>query len=219
MRIQYQEALDNFLDDLSLLGNSATESMHKAVKAFRERDKELAHEIISDDLRINALTVEIEQEAYRLIALQQPVASDLRKIFAILLASTDFERMADHATSIAKAVIRRSDDAQGIEVADSIIERMAEIVGTMMTDSITAFVKENNLEARQIAQRDMQVDALFKQMHLELPSLITGNQETTSVGIGYLGIASNLERIGDYVTNICERIVFVESGEIVDLNT
>lgn len=219
MRIQYQEALDSFLDDLSLLGNSATESMHKAVKAFKERDKELAHELFSDDLRINALTVDIEQEAYRLIALQQPVATDLRKIFATLLASTDFERMADHATSIAKAVIRRSDDALEIEVADNIIQKMAEIVGTMMTDAITAFVEKDHVKAREIAQRDMQVDALFKQMHIEIPGLIAGSEEATATGIGYLGIASNLERIGDYVTNICERIVFVESGEIIDLNT
>lgn len=218
MRTLFQEELDKFLDQLSLLGNSTHEALHKAVKSFDERDLDLAHEVITNDLHINAMTLEIEQSAYRLIALQQPVAGDLRRIFAILMASSDFERLADHAVSIAKAVMRRSPDSPSIEKADEIILQMTEIVSSMLSDAIEAFVTKDDKKAMEVARRDVEVDTLLKRIYTEVPGFIEQNKEVVTAGIGYIGIASSLERMGDYVTNICERIVYVHTGEVIELN-
>ena len=218
MREAFQEELDKFLDKLIMLSNFANESLHKAIKAFDENDNELAHEVIADDLRINALSVEIERDAYRLIALQQPVTGDLRKIFTVFSANSDVERIADHATSVAKTVIRRNPDEEKIERLDDIVKQMGEIVQGMITDVIQAFVKGDVRAARKIADRDNELDALQQQIYGIAAQTMEFDTEVIIGGINYIGVANNLERIGDYVTNICERIVYLNSGDIVELN-
>lgn len=218
MREAFQEELDKFLDKLIMLSNSANESLHKAVKAFDENDKELAHDVITDDLRINALSVEIERDAYRLIALQQPVTGDLRKIFTVLLANSDVERLADHATSIAKAVIRRNPNEEKIERLDDIVRQMGELAQSMISDAIQAFVKGDVEAARNVAERDSDLDQLQQQAYGVAAKYMESDTEVVIGGINYIGVANNLERIGDYVTNICERIVYLNTGDIVELN-
>lgn len=218
MREAFQEELDKFLDKLIMLSNSANESLHKAVKAFDENDKELAHDVITDDLRINALSVEIERDAYRLIALQQPVTGDLRKIFTVLLANSDVERLADHATSIAKAVIRRNPNEEKIERLDDIVRQMGELAQSMISDAIQAFVKGDVEAARNVAERDSDLDQLQQQVYGVASKYMESDTEVVIGGINYIGVANNLERIGDYVTNICERIVYLNTGDIVELN-
>ncbi|MBG9978783.1 phosphate signaling complex protein PhoU [Ruoffia tabacinasalis] len=218
MREAFQEELDKFLDKLIMLSNFANESLHKAIKAFDENDNELAHEVISDDLRINALSVEIERDAYRLIALQQPVTGDLRKIFTVFSANSDVERIADHATSVAKTVIRRNPNEEKIERLDDIVKQMGEIAQGMITDVIQAFVNGDVRAARKIADRDNELDALQQQIYGIAAQTMEFDTEVIIGGINYIGVANNLERIGDYVTNICERIVYLHSGDIVELN-
>ncbi|AXY26568.1 phosphate transport system regulatory protein PhoU [Suicoccus acidiformans] len=218
MREAFNQDLAKFGDNLTRLGNASNESLHKAMQALNNHDKELAHEVVADDLRINALTAEIEQEAYRLIVLQQPVSEDLRRIFTILLASSDIERMADHAAKIARNVIRSQEKETEVSVFLDLVNRMAEITEEMITDVLDAYVDNNVEKARAIAQRDNQVDLLLKQVYQETAERMEKNTEVVSVGISYLNIAGSLERIGDYVTNICERIIYLNSGEIVELN-
>lgn len=218
MREAFQEELEKFLDKLIMLSNFANESLHKAIKAFDENDNELAHEVIADDLRINALSVEIERDAYLLIALQQPVTGDLRKIFTVFSANSDVERIADHATSVAKTVIRRNPNEEKIERLDDIVKQMGELAQEMITDVIQAFVKGDVRAARKIADRDNELDALQQQIYGIAAQTMEFDTEVIIGGINYIGVANNLERIGDYVTNICERIVYLNSGDIVELN-
>lgn len=218
MREAFQEELEKFLDKLIMLSNSANESLHKAMKAFEEDDNELAHEVITDDLRINALSVEIERDAYRLIVLQQPVTGDLRKIFTVFSANSDVERIADHATSIARTVIRRNPNEEKIERLDDIVKEMGEITQEMISDVIQAFVNGDVKQARKIAERDSELDEFQQQIYGIASRSMESDAEVIIGGINYIGVANNLERIGDYVTNICERIVYLNSGDIVELN-
>lgn len=214
----FEEELKSLFVHLTKLGIAANESVHKSIKAHNTNDKELAKELFADDLRINALTVEIEKEAYRIIALQQPVASDLRLVFTVLTASLDIERIADHAVSIGRAVIRRQETDQQVEQLNDVVNKMAETAQMMISDAMDAFVNRDAVTARKVALLDEVVDAGLKEIYNESARRMQKNTDMVPSGISYINIGNSLERIGDYVTNICERIVYLNTGEIVELN-
>lgn len=218
MRTVFEEELHKLLDDMTHLANAANESLHKAIQAYNDRDAALAHQLFADDLRINTQTIDIEQDAYRVIVLYQPVTDDLRKVFTILQASADLERMADHAVSIARAVIRRHEEMVGEDEIDAMIQKMANICGEMLTEAITAFREQDLDLARDIAARDNELDELLKEIYRVTTSRMETHSEIVNVGIDYINIGNNLERFGDYITNICERVVYLDTGSIVELN-
>lgn len=164
------------------------------------------------------MTVEIEKEAFRIIALQQPVSSDLRLVFTVLTSSLDIERIADHAVSIGRAVIRRKETEQHVDQLDEVVNRMAETAQTMISDAMDAFVNRDAETATKVALLDEIVDAGLKEIYHESAKRMQKNTEMVPSGISYINIGNSLERIGDYVTNICERIVYLNTGEIVELN-
>lgn len=218
MRKVFEEELKSLFIQLTKLGIAANESVHKSIKAHNTSDKELAKELFADDLRINALTVEIEKEAFRIIALQQPVSSDLRLVFTVLTSSLDIERIADHAVSIGRAVIRRKETDQHVDQLDEVVNRMAETAQTMISDAMDAFVNRDAETAKKVAMLDEIVDAGLKEIYHESAKRMQKNTEMVPSGISYINIGNSLERIGDYVTNICERIVYLNTGEIIELN-
>lgn len=221
MRKSFQNELEQYRDHLTYIANAANEAIYKAIQALNQHDQVLAEEVVNGDLKINTLAIQIEQEAYRIIALQQPVASDLRKVFAVLLASSDIERLADHASNIAGTVIRRQNIPMVREAAiDEIINQMADIVKVMLSDAIEAFIQEDATKAREVALRDNEVDRLLKEVYDQTNHLMLTHTDEDRIEIArdYVIIAKALERMGDYVTNICERIVYMESGEIVELD-
>lgn len=221
MRKSFQNELEQYRDHLTYIANAANEAIYKAIQSLNQHDQFLAEEVINGDLKINTLAIQIEQEAYRIIALQQPVASDLRKVFAVLLASSDIERLADHASNIAGTVIRRQNIPTVREAAiDEIINQMADIVKVMLSDAIEAFIQEDATKAREVALRDNEVDRLLKEVYDQTNHLMLTHTDEDRIEIArdYVIIAKALERMGDYVTNICERIVYMESGEIVELD-
>ena len=218
MRKVFDEELKSLFVHLTKLGIAANEAVNKSIKAHNTSDKELAKELFADDLKINALTVEIEKEAYRIIALQQPVASDLRLVFTVLTASLDIERIADHAVSIGRAVIRRKETDQQIDQLNDIVNRMAETSQTMISDAMDAFVNRDAETAKKVALQDEIVDAGLKEIYHESAKRMQKNTDMVPSGISYINIGNSLERIGDYVTNICERIVYLNTGEIIELN-
>ena len=218
MRSVYEQELKDLYVQLTSLGNAANESLHKAVTAYQNDDKELAHELFSDDLRINASTADIEKAAYRIIALQQPVAGDLRLIFTVLHCSQDIERIADHAVSIAKATMRLDENFKDAPQISQVLMEMAEKVQVMLTDAITAFMEQDSRGAKAIAERDEEVDALLSKLFKIVIKDMEEQSDVITSGVSYIGVARNLERIGDYVTNICERIVYLNTGEITELN-
>ncbi|HFI0463953.1 TPA: phosphate signaling complex protein PhoU [Streptococcus suis] len=218
MRPVFEQELNAVYQELTALANSANESLHKAVLAYQNDDKELAHELFTDDLRINASTADIEKSAYRIIALQQPVAKDLRLLFTVLYCSHDIERIADHAVSIARATLRMDDAFTSIESINEIISKMAKIVEEMLTNAINAFMDKDAKAARKIAEQDETIDLLLKELFQIAISNMESSTEFVNSGISYIGVGRNLERIADYITNICERIVYLTTGEFVELN-
>lgn len=218
MRLVFEQELNNIYQQLTALAHSANESLHKSVIAYQNDDKELAHELFTDDLRINASTADIEKLAYRIIALQQPVAKDLRLLFTVLYCSHDIERIADHAVSIARATLRIDEQFTSIDAINTIINKMSQIVEDMLTNAIIAFMDKDAKAAKKIAEQDETIDLLLKELFQIAISNMESSTEFVNAGISYIGVGRNLERIADYITNICERIVYLTTGEFVELN-
>ena len=218
MRQQYTTELQEFYDNLVHLGNTVNEIFHKSMLAYNNFDKVLAQEIIDNDVNINNLVVEVEGEAYRLIALQQPVTDDLRQIFTILLGSTDLERIADHASAIGKNVIRwNGEDKDVVEIRETVNE-MAKITQGMLEDVLNAIREQSDQNIQEIAKRDDEVDKLLKKLYKQAAKGMKNNPEIVNFGIGHLNVGKSIERIGDYVTNICERILYLTTGKMHELN-
>lgn len=217
MRTIFDQKLDELHRELLRLGLKVNEAISKSVDTFIELDKTKAHEIIKDDKEINDMEREIEQKSTELIAVQQPNASDLRKIIAVLRATSTLERMGDHAQNIAEATINIRGNKRDEEM-EAIIVEMFKKVRDMSKDILDAFVDFNVDKAIEIAKRDVEVDELYSELRKLTIKSMQQDPQTVSAGSDYAFIGMDLERIGDYVTNISENIVYLESGEVVDLN-
>lgn len=220
MREQYIHDLEAFSDKLAEQARAVFEHVHLAIQSFNQMDTTVAEKLKEADVMINQITSNIEKEAYRLIALQQPVAEDLRLIFTVMSISVDLERIGDHAVLIAKNVSRAYEDehAEKDTILSDIINRMAQLVFEMMNEALEAFAQKDSTNARMIAEKDELVDAGLKQLYNESSRRMESNRDSVNPGINYLAIGNSVERIGDYVTNICERIVYLTDATMIDLN-
>ena len=218
MRTVFDEKLAEIHRDLLELGVLVNRAITNAVKAFVNYDMELAEEIIENDLRINKKENEIDQKCSAIIALQQPNTSDLRRVIAVIRASSNLERMGDHAQNIAEATINIKEEKHKPEL-EEIIRSMGIQVIQMSSDIIDAFVDYDVEAAREIAQRDETVDNKYNLLRLTALETMREDPETVLAVSDYSFIGRDLERIGDYVTNIAEGIVYLDSGEVVDLGS
>lgn len=188
----------------------------QAVKALGERDEELAKEVIASDQTINQMQRDIEEACLRLIASQQPVARDLRLVFSMSTIASELERMADHAKGIAVLAQRLADQPLLKPLID--VPRMAEIGREMLMGEIDAFIRGDAEAARAVAQRDNEVDQLNDQVFRELLVFMMTDPRTITRATYLLWVAHNLERFADRATNIGERVVFLQTNAIVELN-
>lgn len=202
-------------DDLLRLGDLVSGALERSVESLMTRNGGLAQEVRADDERINDLYARIERAAMQLIATQQPMAGDLREIMAVFAIATDLERMGDYAKGIAGATLRVLDEAP---VVVNEIPRMAELVREILTAELQAFVLRDADEARRVARRDDEVDALYEQVYRRLIQVMTEDPQAVERASRLLWVAKSLERAADHVTNIGERIVFLATGEVVELN-
>lgn len=203
-------------DELLRLGSLVDSAIERALRALQTRDLALARQVIQDDQAINDLRYKIEEDCLALIATQQPAAVDLRTTVAILNIIIDLERMADHAAGIAEIVIRMGTEPLLKPLID--IPRMAQIDREMLRRSLDAFIAHDPDLAREVAQRDDEVDHLYNQIFRELLTFMIEDPKTITRATYLLWIAHNLERIGDQVTNISERVVFMTTGIVRELN-
>ncbi|EUJ45829.1 phosphate signaling complex protein PhoU [Listeria riparia] len=212
----FTEQLDELHQHLLEMGMLVNEAIYKAVKSLVNRDQELAENVIAGDRAINNMELALEQRSFELIALQQPVGIDLRKIVTVLKASSDLERIGDHAVSIAKTTILvgRSKVVKPIPE----IQEMGDIVKIMVHDVLKAYLAEDEEAAREIASRDTQVDKLQRVIYTKCIHFMQEDPDHLEEISYLLLVAQYLERIGDYVTNVCEWIVYLKSGEIEELN-
>lgn len=218
MRQSFEAELQDLHVHFSEMGMMVNEAIHKSVKAFINHDKELAREVIEEDNAINNREAELEETCFELIALQQPVTSDLRKIITVMKASADLERMGDHAVSISKSTIRVKGNKRVPEIEADIAELAAKVKDSVEA-VLEAYLKYDVEKAKEIAARD---DAIDQVAHLITEKCIEDMKRNPDLVIGasdYMLVVTYLERIGDYVTNICEWIVYHETGKVAELNT
>jgi phosphate transport system protein len=215
MRTAFHKKLREIQDDILAMGSMVSKAMLRSIDALKSRDIELARQIIADDQKINGKRFEIEEKCTQLIATQQPMASDLRIIIAILNITTEIERIGDYAVGIARIVIMIGDEPSLKPLID--IPRMAEKTVDMLRRSLDAFIKRDADAARKIAAEDDLVDQLYDQVFRELLTFMAEDPKTITRATRLIWIAHNLERAADRVTNICERVVFIVTGKMEEI--
>ncbi len=216
VRIHYDRDLQAIQNDVLRLGSLLNTAINRALQALANRDAGLARQIIADDAEINALRFQVEEQCVKVIATQQPTASDLRAIVAAMNIVSDLERMADHAAGIAKVVIKMDDQPLLKPLVD--MPRMADECRGMIAKALDAYIARDADSARAVAARDDIIDDLYQQIFRELLSFMLEDPRTTTRALYLLFAAHNLERIGDRAVNIAERVIFLTSGEMKELN-
>ena len=215
---QFEEELLNLHNQFYEMGMMVSSAVHKSVRSYIKHDKALAQEVIENDIKINDMETRLEKKSFEMIALQQPVTTDLRMIITVMKASSDLERMADHAVSVAKSTIRVKGQTRIPEIEKEISD-MSDYVKKMVDNVLVAYVKTDEKDARTIANMDQRVNDYFNRIYNATIKNMQSDPETVISGTDYLNVASYLERIGDYVTNICEWIVYLATGKITELNS
>jgi phosphate transport system protein len=215
-RASFDRQLQALQNDVLMLGSMVEKAVGRSVEALKSRDAVLARRIIADDLMINAKRWEIEEQAIALIATQQPMAGDLRVVGSVMQIVTDLERMADHAEGIAKIALLHGDQPLLKPLID--IPRMADQASGMLRRSLDAFVRRDAAAAVAIAAEDDIVDALYDQVYRELLTFMIEDPHTIQRGTWLLWAAHNPERIADRATNICERVVYLVTGRMEEIN-
>ncbi len=203
-------------DDILRMGSMVESAIDRSVAALKQRDGALAQQIVDDDKKINDMRFKIEEACVTLIATQQPAASDLRAAIGATHIAVELERMADHATGIAKITLRMLDQPLLKPLID--VPIMANVVKGMTHDALDAFVKGDAELAQQVAKRDDEADQLYQQIFRELLTYMLEDPKNISRATFLLWVAHNLERIGDRATNLCERTIFITTGQLRELN-
>jgi phosphate transport system protein len=215
-RETFEERLQQLKDDVLALGDMVEKALTSSVEALKGQDAEAARRLIAGDETINKKRFAIETETLTVIATQQPVATDLRMLAAILEITTELERMGDYAKGIAKIVLLIGNDPFVKPLID--IPRMAEKACEMIHQSLTAFIKRDPALARAIVPQDDELDNLYNQVYRELLTFMMADPGTIDQASYLLWAAHNLERTGDRVVNICERVVFTVTGEMIEMD-
>jgi len=211
-RRTFRENMKALEEEIISQGELVNVALGLSIEALRDLDVTKAEKVINDDILINKKRWSIEEQCINLLATQQPVATDLRELIAVLSISTDLERMGDHAEGIGKIVIMHGDKPLLKPLVD--IPKMADKASDMLTESIKAFINKDAEAAKAICNEDDKVDELYDHIYRELLTLMIEDPTVITRGTYLLWAAHNLERIADRVTNICERIVFLVSGSM-----
>ncbi len=216
VRQAFEEQIRELLEDLLAMGQMVADSIDRSIQALVQQDAEMARQIIDFDDEINAMQHDIDEKCLVLIATQQPMAGDLRTILAVSNIALELERMGDYTEGIAKLAIKLADQPFIKPLID--IPRMAQEGRRMLLAALEAFAREDVQAAQQVGQADDLVDALYDQVYRELLVYMMQDPRTITQATYLLWVAHNLERIADRTTNIAERVIFVASGKIVELN-
>ncbi|HFL5441960.1 TPA: phosphate signaling complex protein PhoU [Streptococcus pyogenes] len=216
LRTKFEEELDKLHNQFYSMGTEVLAQINKTVRAFISHDRELAKEVIEEDDTINNFETKLEKKSLEIIALQQPVSNDLRMVITVLKASSDIERMGDHAASIAKATIRMKGEER-IPVVEEQINLMGKAVKQMVEEALNAYINADDTKAYEIAASDEIIDQYFRNIQTLAVEEIRKSPDAVFAGKEYFQVLMYLERIGDYARNICEWIVYLKTGKIIEL--
>lgn len=216
MRKSYIKQMEDLNILLLKMGAMVQQIIQLSVDALAKQDLEMAKEVYILDDKIDKLELEIEQECMKLLALQHPMAKDLRVIGTIMKIITDLERMGDNAVNIAKITLDIGAEPLIKPLID--IPRMAKLSQNMVRKSLDAFMNEDIKLAEEVAHDDEEVDQIYKFIYTELIDMMIKKSEIIEQATHLLFIGRYLERIADHATNIGERIIYMVTGELVELN-
>jgi len=216
VRESFQEQLDQLRDNILRMGNLVERAIDLAMTSLKRHDVDLAEQVVMEDEKIDELELAIEKQCLLLLALQQPMARDLRFISTALKIDTDLERMGDYACNIAKIVLTLGDEPFIKPLVD--LPRMAEVAQQMVRENLTAYVNRDKELALKAAEKDHEIDSLYNCIFRELLVLMTQNPKNIRQATYLLLVARHLERIGDHATNFSEWIIYMITGELVELN-
>ncbi len=215
-REHYDQQLRSLQDDLLRLASLVEDSIGRSIQALRNQDVEEARRVIADDDQIDRRQYALEDKALLLIARQAPMAADLRMISAVISIASELERIGDYAEGIAKITIRGANEPLLKPLID--VPRMADLSQRMLREAVDAFVNRDIEAARRLTKMEVEVDQLTTQVQNELLSYMLRDPRNIERALHLIFVAHNLERVADRTTNIAERLVFLVTGEIVELN-
>jgi phosphate transport system protein len=209
----FQDELELLSSRLLEMGGLAEERVRRSVQGLAERDIDELHSVLVGDEPVNQLHIEIDTRCFRLLALHQPMAADLRAILAAVKINTDLERVGDLAVNIAEAAQRYRMHAPVKKLID--IPRMAEIAQSMLRDALDAFVRRDLGLAQEVLDADDQLDTLKTQVFRELLTYMLQDPSTIEPALDLILVSRHLERIGDHATNVAEDVIFMVSARDV----
>jgi phosphate transport system protein len=213
MERHFEHELDALKAQLLLMGGRAESIVRKAVEALDRLDPQLAEQVFADDRRIDLLEIEIDEQCVKLLALQQPMARDLRFITSALKIANDLERVGDHAVNIAGGVVRLAAGPQKPSFAG--MAKLVDLATGMLREALDAFVRADAATARRLVLRDDEVDQLNRQLFTELLNAMMLDPRTIQRGMTLILVARNLERVADLATNVAEEVVFIAEARVI----
>lgn len=213
MERHFEHQIDELKRQLLQMSGLSERIIRKAVEALQRRDTALAAEVFTEDRAIDRLEIDIEERCVHLLALQQPLARDLRLITSAIKISNDLERVGDHAVNIAGCAQELARRPASAPLED--LPQMAEAAIGMLRDALDAFVRQDATAARLLCRRDDEVDALNRRLFGQLLARMVASPEAIEPSMTLVLVSRNLERIGDLATNIAEEVVFIAEARVI----
>ena len=207
------QQLDILRDKLLLLGGTTENALRRSMASLTERDSALAKKVIEEDQNVNRMELEIDQLCVEIIALHQPAAYDLRFVISVAKITPVLERIADHAANIAEAALVLNNEPKSSEYVDLLF--MAETAGKMLKQALDAFTSEDSKVSRKVIKRDKKIDRAYDKVFGELIKMMIENPSITTAAAHLMFVAKHLERIGDYVKDICELNVYLTEAAFI----
>jgi len=215
-RAAFEKKLRELQDEVLVMGSMVEKALRRSVDALRTRDQALAQQVVSEDVQINATRYDLEEKCIHTIAREQPMAADLRELVAILFIANELERMADHAEGIGRISLMLG--AEPLPRPLGAISEMADRASDMLRRSLTAFVERDEQAARNICDEDDVIDEMYDASFQELIHEIVRTPEHVQHFTYLIWTCHNIERIADRVTNVCERVIFMVTGQLQEIN-
>ncbi len=210
---RFHEELERLKGTLQEMSGLAEEQVRLATEALRDGDVEKARQVVERDEEIDRLEIRIDREVHELLALQQPMASDLRLLTMTMKAATDLERVGDHAANIARAVEHMVEMTSTLRLPE--IQEMGVLARGMLADALGALVRKDGKVAREVCARDERLDHLYNSMFRILLTHMLEDPRKIGPAMSLLMVSKNLERIGDLATNLAEDVVFLAEGVVI----
>jgi phosphate transport system protein len=211
-RTVFNRQLSDLQDSVLHLSEMVIAQVMQATEALQRHDMSLAHHVDEYDATVNRLRYNIEENCYRLLALQQPNAGDMRRIVSTVSIATNLERMGDHAAGIARLALRMEGTPCNVYVSE--LDAMADLAKSNLSDAMTALVSDDALLARAVVKQDATIDELHKEVYDRLIKTMTADPTTVECATMLLWVSHNLERYADRISNICERIIYMITGDL-----